>query len=1086
MTPTLRIRLLGDFLLMSGDAPVTTINSPRLQSLLAYLVLHRNAPQDRSHLAFLLWPDSTEERAYASLRKLLYQLRQALPDIDHFLRIDKQSLYWHPTPEATWTLDIQHIEQAFLQAEQAEQSQDMTAIRHALEQVMRLYRGALLPSCYDEWIVSERDYWQQLFLKAAERLLALLEEERDYDTAIRVAQQLLRQDVLHEATYRQLMRLHALRGDRAAALRVYHTCATVLERELATEPGAATQATYEALMQSHTDSATSTSPLPSRSAAPPLLGRKGEWRQLQDAWRKVANGRFHTVLLTGEAGIGKTRLAEEMELWVSRQGMTTASAHCYATLEGLAYVPVTAWLRSDALQTSLLTLDALWLTEIARLLPELFITHPKLPRPAPMSEGWQRQHFFEALARVVLNARQPLLLLLDDLQWCDNETLQWLYYLGRFSPQIRFLLIGTMRAGETLSDPLLAWLATLQRDGLVTEIPLVPLTANETTSLAEHILGHQLDANVSKTLYSETEGNPLFVVEMARTTTLEHREKLSSTPKMLITSSASMLPPAVQTVLAARLAQLSPLAHEVANVAAVIGRAFTFSVLLQACGQSEDNVVRGLDELWQRRIVREQGAGTADSYDFSHDKLREQVYLSMSSAHRRLLHRHIAEAIEVVHGRDLDTVSGQIATHYEHAGRAEKAMLYYKQAGEAASRIYANLEAIRSFERAIALLEARPSEHGKQDLAWEAVAQVYEDFGDVLQATGRYEKARQSYQHAMTIVPSAAYLWQARLRRKIASVWNQVSPNPHDICHSNARQALQEAEQILTSVVGPLDEAWSNEWIELQFAQIWPMRGSVDDMMAAIERAKPAVEQYGTPEQRKLLSLAKAMCDSVRNRYVVSEHTIFVLRTALTELQQKGDQHQLAVIHFALGTTLLWAGQLDEAEKLLKKALQMAENMRIAWLQARCLTFLPFVFRQRGQVEQVRNMLTQAEAIGIVQNNNILIAHHAWVAWRDGNLLEAEMAAKRSMEQGQRQQVDNNPFQWAALWLLLAVMLVQEKMSEAINNVRLLLDPTLQPPSEQLRTRLEAALQAWDAGQQQEAQMLLQQTVPLAENMGYL
>ena len=264
------------------------------------------------------------------------------------------------------------------------------------------------------------------------------------------------------------------------------------------------------------------------------------------------------------------------------------------------------------------------------------------------------------------------------------------------------------------------------------------------------------------------------------------------------------------------------------------------------------------------------------------------------------------------------------------------------------------------------------------------------------------------------------------------------------------------------------------------------MRGSVDDMMAAIERAKPAVEQYGTPEQRKLLSFAKAMCDSVRNRYVVSEHTIFVLRTALTELQQKGDQHQLAVIHFALGTTLLWAGQLDEAEKLLKKALQMAENMGIAWLQARCLTFLPFVFRQHGQVEQVRNMLTQAEAIGIVQNNNILIAHHAWVAWRDGNLLEAEMAAKRSMEQGQRQQVDNNPFQWAALWLLLAVMLVQEKMSEAINNVRLLLAPTLQPPPEQLRTRLEAALQAWNAGQQQEAQMLLQQIVPLAENMGYL
>jgi DNA-binding SARP family transcriptional activator len=229
MVPTFHIHLLGDFLLVSGDTPVTTVTIPRLQSLLAYLVLHRTAPQNRSHLAFLLWPDSTEAQAHTNLRKLLYQLRQAFPDIDHFLHTDNHSLQWLPAnADAPWTLDILDVEQALARAEQAEQVEDTTGLRQALEQVMHLYRGDLLPSCYDEWILPERDYWRQMFLKSAERLIALLEQERDYDGALTAAQQLLRQDSLHEATYRQVMRLYALRGDRATALRVYHTRVTVL------------------------------------------------------------------------------------------------------------------------------------------------------------------------------------------------------------------------------------------------------------------------------------------------------------------------------------------------------------------------------------------------------------------------------------------------------------------------------------------------------------------------------------------------------------------------------------------------------------------------------------------------------------------------------------------------------------------------------------------------------------------------------------------------------------------------------------------------------------------------------------------
>jgi DNA-binding SARP family transcriptional activator len=181
--PTLHIHLLGDFLLVSGDTPVTTLAVPRLQSLLAYLVLHRIAPQDRSHLAFLLWPDSTEAQAHTNLRKLLYQLRQAFPDADHFLQADKQSLQWQTTTDVSWTLDVQDFEQALAQAQHAEQAQDTTAMRQALEQAAHLYRGDLLPSCYDEWILPERDRLRQLYLQTMERLIALLEQDRDHSSS---------------------------------------------------------------------------------------------------------------------------------------------------------------------------------------------------------------------------------------------------------------------------------------------------------------------------------------------------------------------------------------------------------------------------------------------------------------------------------------------------------------------------------------------------------------------------------------------------------------------------------------------------------------------------------------------------------------------------------------------------------------------------------------------------------------------------------------------------------------------------------------------------------------------------------------
>src|SRR5438270_1049360 len=213
--PTLYLRLLGDFSLTYNDQQVTNFNTTRLRSLLTYLVLHRDVPQQRQHLAFLFWPDATEAQARNNLRQLLHQLRQALPAVGQFLSADTHMLHWRPvTP---FQLDVAEFEQTLTTADAVARRNDQHALQAALEQADSLYRGELLPGCYDEWILPERDRLRQRHLQVLEQLLRLFEVQGDTDTAIRYAQRLIALDPLSENLYRRLMRLFPLNNDRPSA-----------------------------------------------------------------------------------------------------------------------------------------------------------------------------------------------------------------------------------------------------------------------------------------------------------------------------------------------------------------------------------------------------------------------------------------------------------------------------------------------------------------------------------------------------------------------------------------------------------------------------------------------------------------------------------------------------------------------------------------------------------------------------------------------------------------------------------------------------------------------------------------------------
>src|SRR2546429_6428507 len=191
-------------------------------------------------------------------------------------------LRWHPvTP---FHLDVAEFEQTLTLADAATRRHDQHALQAALEQADSLYRGELLPGCYDEWVLPERERLRQRHLQALEQLLRLFEVQGDIVTAIRYAQRLLGLDPLSEDLSRRLMRLFALNNDRASALRVYHTCVTTLQRELGVEPDPATREAYERLMQQETPVVPARVHQPLLAAIPTLIGRKLAWKDLQDAW----------------------------------------------------------------------------------------------------------------------------------------------------------------------------------------------------------------------------------------------------------------------------------------------------------------------------------------------------------------------------------------------------------------------------------------------------------------------------------------------------------------------------------------------------------------------------------------------------------------------------------------------------------------------------------------------------------------------------------------------------------------------------------------------------------------------------------
>jgi tetratricopeptide (TPR) repeat protein len=338
-------------------------------------------------------------------------------------------------------------------------------------------------------------------------------------------------------------------------------------------------------------------------------------------------------------------------------------------------------------QAGIAELDQVWRDEVERLVPSSSGRGGSGSGARAMVDAWQRHRFYEGLARALMGAGRPMLLVLDNVQWCDEETLAFLTFCLGLFPDAPVLLAATLRSDEPRDEPELSgWTAHLRAAGTLTDLPLGPLDDADTARLAEAIRGKPLGAADRALLAAVTGGFPLHIVEAMRAV-----------------GDGSLPAGGLDTVLRSRLGQAGPAAQEVAGLAAAVGRDFTLDLLTAAGGLGADDVVQAVDELWRRRILRQHGEG----YDFSHDLVRDAAYARVSPPQRWLLHRQVAHGLELLHSEDIAPVAAQLAEQYARGGRPERALVHYRRAADVAASVFAHVEAARLHRAALEIVRAQ-------------------------------------------------------------------------------------------------------------------------------------------------------------------------------------------------------------------------------------------------------------------------------------------------------------------------------------------------------------------------------------------
>ncbi len=754
-----RIQLCGRLSVeIDGVQVADTLRGRQVPLLLAYLLLNRSRPVGREELIGALWPDRAPLSQDGALRTLLSRLRSG---IGASALIGRDELVLD-LPGPVW-IDFEAARSEIERAGLALAQGDARRAWGLAQVPLNIASRGLLPGAQANWLEPQRRELADIRLEALEVVgqAGLKLGGTQLASAERAARSVIEAEPYRESGYVLLMQALGAQGNVPEALRAFDRLRTLLRDELGTTPAPETLALHERLLRPGGQARGEGEPaqdsdvpieLPAELLMhddAPLVGRHQELEQLELLWEQArqASGRHRTgrvVMLTGDAGIGKTRLVAALAAAAHEGGAFVLAGRSPEE----ALVPYQPFLEALRYYVQGMPYSALrastreYGSELSRLIPELRRRIPELAAP-PLGElETERYRLFEAVVGLLseISSTAPVLLVLDDLHWADRPTLLLLRHLARSINPARLLILGAYRATEAQADGFVDALAGLRREGLITQSHIEGLREDETAELIRVLTGTLPTRAFSTALHAQTEGNPFFIGEIVRhLTEAGVRADRAGAAELR----RAGLPEEVKDVIARRLSRLDSRAIEWLRVAAVIGRDFDASLLEQVASLDEDEFLNALDEALAAGLVLEV-PNAPGSYSFTHALIRETLYEGMSAPRRARIHRRVGEVLEASGAEKHLTA---LALHFTRAAGSQdaaKAIEYARRAGAQASTMLAHEEAAEHYAHALEVQERFGSEDvarrcelllllgearvraGERRLAWEAFREASE------------------------------------------------------------------------------------------------------------------------------------------------------------------------------------------------------------------------------------------------------------------------------------------------------------------------------------------------------------------------
>jgi tetratricopeptide (TPR) repeat protein len=513
-----------------------------------------------------------------------------------------------------------------------------------------------------------------------------------------------------------------------------------------------------------------------------LVGRQPELRELGELWARSQRGHGHLALISGEPGVGKSRLARELEVRAQLDGATVLHGGCYEFEATTPYLPfieaLRLWVASqspDALRAALGGMAA----ELARLAPEIEAKLGALPPSVPLTPQEERLRLLDSVARLFqrLAEQRGVLLFLDDLHWADHGSLALLHYLIRNLRDSRLLVLGAYREVELdRSHPLAAALVDWNRERLATRIALGRLSREETGRLLATLFGQEeVTPDFGAVVHQETEGNPFFVEEVIKSLIeqgqIVHRDGEWHRDEVRTLT----IPQSVKSAIGRRLDRLSPACTEVLQTAAALGKVFDYAELAAVSGGAEDQLLDALDEAAAAQLVR---AEREEAFAFTHDKIREVLHDELNPIRQRRLHQRIGESLERLYASDLTRHVQDLAYHFGESSDTRKGLGYSLAAARRAVELYAHDEALAYYQGARECAEALEDQ--------EQLAAVFEGIGAVHSMRGQLSDAVDGYERAITLLADRPR--RAALRARIGELYARVG-DPRGLPHLEAALA---------------------------------------------------------------------------------------------------------------------------------------------------------------------------------------------------------------------------------------------------------------------------------------------------------